>query len=130
MPCPATASNPLAGGTLRPRSSAAASTAVASGCSLPRSAAATSRSSPSSSRSPAPSNSTTSVTLGLPSVMVPVLSSTTVSSLCAVSSALPSRMSTPFSAPLPVPTMMAVGVARPRAQGHAMTSTATKLSSA
>ena len=75
-------------------------------------------------------NSTTSVTRGLPSVIVPVLSSTTASSLCAVSSAAPSRMSTPFSAPLPVPTMIAVGVASPSAQGHAMTSTATKLSSA
>ena len=31
----------------------------------------------------------------------------------------------PFSAPLPVPAMMAVGVASPRAQGQAMTSTAT-----
>jgi hypothetical protein len=30
----------------------------------------------------------------------------------------------PFSAPLPVPTMMAVGVASPRAQGHAITTTA------
>ena len=75
-------------------------------------------------------NSTTSVTRGLPSVIVPVLSSTTTSSLCAVSSAAPSRMSTPFSAPLPVPTMIAVGVASPRAHGHAITSTATKLSSA
>ena len=36
----------------------------------------------------------------------------------------------PFSAPLPVPTMMAVGVARPSAQGQAMMSTATKLSKA
>ena len=31
----------------------------------------------------------------------------------------------PYSAPLPVPTMMATGVARPRAQGQEMTSTAT-----
>jgi len=37
-------------------------------------------------------------------------------------------MRIPFSAPFPVPTMIAVGVARPRAQGQAMTSTATKLS--
>lgn len=29
----------------------------------------------------------------------------------------------PFSAPFPVPTMMAVGVARPKAQGQEMTST-------
>ena len=67
----------------------------------------------------------------VPSVMVPVLSSTTiVCRLCAVSSAAPSRIRTPFSAPLPVPTMIAVGVARPRAQGQAMTSTATTLSRA
>ncbi len=31
----------------------------------------------------------------------------------------------PFSAPMPLPTISAVGVARPRAQGQAMTSTAT-----
>ena len=36
----------------------------------------------------------------------------------------------PCSAPLPVPTMIAVGVARPRAQGQAMISTATAVSSA
>ncbi len=70
---------------------------------------------------------TMSVTAGRPSVMVPVLSSTIVRSLCAVSSEAPSRMSTPFWAPLPVPTMTAVGVARPRAQGQAMTSTAMAL---
>ena len=71
-----------------------------------------------------------SVTTGLPSVSVPVLSSTTGLSLCAVSSASPPVMRMPFSAPLPVPTMMAVGVARPSAQGQAMTSTATKSISA
>ena len=37
----------------------------------------------------------------------------------AVSSASADLMSTPFAAPRPVPTMMAVGVARPSAQGHA-----------
>ena len=36
----------------------------------------------------------------------------------------------PFSAPLPVPTMIAVGVARPRAQGQAMMSTETNATSA
>ena len=35
-------------------------------------------------------------------------------------------MSTPSWAPRPVPTMMDMGVARPMAQGQAMTSTATK----
>ena len=39
-------------------------------------------------------------------------------------------MRMPFSAPLPVPTMMAVGVARPSAHGQAMTMTAVPASSA
>ena len=34
-------------------------------------------------------------------------------------------MSIPFEAPTPVPTITAVGVARPRAHGHAVTSTET-----
>ena len=37
--------------------------------------------------------------------------------LCAVSNASPDLMRIPFSAPFPVPTMMATGVARPSAQG-------------
>ena len=127
-PCPASASKEAAAGGSRPRSAAAAMTAAASGCSEPCSAAAARRSA--WSRLTVPSSAMTSVTLGLPSVMVPVLSSTTASSVCAVSSEAPSLMRMPFSAPLPVPTMMAVGVARPRAQGHAMTSTATKFSRA
>ena len=61
---------------------------------------------------------------------VPVLSTTSVSAFCSVSSASAFLMSTPFSAPLPVPTMIAIGVARPRAQGQAMMSTATALTSA
>ena len=39
-------------------------------------------------------------------------------------------MSTPAVAPRPVPTMIAIGVASPSAQGHAMMSTATALTSA
>ena len=39
-------------------------------------------------------------------------------------------MRTPCSAPIPVPTMMAVGVASPSAQGQAMVRTATKTVSA
>ncbi len=38
--------------------------------------------------------------------------------------ASPERISTPRSAPRPEPTMIAVGVAKPRAHGQAMTSTA------
>ena len=55
--------------------------------------------------------------------MVPVLSSTTVSKLWAVSSASPDLIRIPFSAPLPVPTMIATGVARPKAQGQLITRT-------
>ena len=68
--------------------------------------------------------------VGLPSVSVPVLSITTVSSRWAFSNASALRMRMPASAPLPVPTMIAVGVARPSAQGQAIISTAIKLSSA
>ena len=73
-----------------------------------------------SARSPA----TTAVTAGLPRVRVPVLSSTIVLILRAFSSASPPRIRMPFSAALPVPTMIAVGVASPRAQGQAMIRTA------
>ncbi len=66
-----------------------------------------------------------SVTAGSPRVNVPVLSSTTVSILPASSNASASRMIIPFSAALPVPTIIAVGVARPSAHGQATTSTAT-----
>ena len=65
-----------------------------------------------------------------PSVSVPVLSKMTVSMRRAVSSASPPRMRMPASAPRPVPTMIAVGVARPMAQGQAMMSTVMALTSA
>lgn len=42
---------------------------------------------------------------------------------CAPSKACPPLIKTPREAPTPVPTMTAVGVARPRAHGHAMTIT-------
>ncbi|OGK95122.1 MAG: hypothetical protein A3J45_06685 [Candidatus Rokubacteria bacterium RIFCSPHIGHO2_02_FULL_69_13] len=73
---------------------------------------------------------TMSVTTGRPTVRVPVLSSTTVRALCSSSSAPALLMRTPCSAPLPVPTMIAVGVASPMAHGQAITRTATKLVSA
>ena len=73
---------------------------------------------------------TRSVTSGAPLVRVPVLSKTTVVSAPAVSRLSPPLIRMPFSAPFPVPTMTAVGVARPRAQGQAMIITATKLSRA
>ena len=49
-----------------------------------------------------------------------------VRSLPAVSSASALRKIRPFSAPLPEATMIEVGVARPRAQGQAITSTLTR----
>ena len=43
--------------------------------------------------------------------------------LCAVSSGSPPLIKMPFVAPVPVPTMTAVGVAKPRAHGHAIDNT-------
>ena len=67
---------------------------------------------------------------GLPSVSVPVLSTTSVSTLRSVSIASAFRNSTPIVAPLPVATMIDIGVASPSAHGQAMISTATALTSA
>ncbi len=67
-----------------------------------------------------------SVTLGLPSVIVPVLSKTIVSILCVFSSTAPPLIKIPYSAPLPVPTIIAVGVANPKAHGQAINNTETK----
>ena len=55
--------------------------------------------------------------------MVPVLSSTTVCTPCAISNASADFTRMPLAAPRPVPTMMAVGVASPNAQGHEITNT-------
>ena len=52
---------------------------------------------------------------------------TRVSTLRMISSASAFLNSTPIVAPRPVPTMMDMGVASPRAQGQAMISTATEL---
>ncbi len=94
---------------------------VPSGCSLPRSADAARSSSSATSM---PAAATTATTSGRPSVSVPVLSKTTVSMRWAISSASPPRMRIPASAPRPVPTMIAVGVARPIAHGQATITTA------
>ncbi len=67
-----------------------------------------------------------SVTSGSPLVRVPVLSNTTAESLWAVSKASPLLIKTPFSAPFPTPTIIAVGVAKPIAQGQAIIKTAIK----
>ena len=67
------------------------------------------------------------LSLGLPSVTVPVLSRTTVSAKAIACSASPLLYKTPSSAPRPVPTIIAVGVARPSEQGQATTSTETNI---
>ena len=64
-----------------------------------------------------------SVTTGCPYVIVPVLSNATILILWADSSESPPFISIPFSAPLPVPTIIAVGVASPSAHGQAITRT-------
>mmetsp|Transcript_7689 Transcript_7689/g.34826 ORF Transcript_7689/g.34826 Transcript_7689/m.34826 type:complete len:257 (+) Transcript_7689:2222-2992(+) len=58
-----------------------------------------------------------------PLVMVPVLSSATVSTWAEASRTSPPRSSSPSLAPAEVATRTAVGVARPRAHGHATTRT-------
>ena len=68
---------------------------------------------------------TMATTFGLPSVSVPVLSTTSVSTFSMRSSASAFLISTPACAPRPTPTMIDIGVARPSAQGQAMMSTLT-----
>mmetsp|Transcript_28358 Transcript_28358/g.69066 ORF Transcript_28358/g.69066 Transcript_28358/m.69066 type:complete len:200 (+) Transcript_28358:1245-1844(+) len=72
-------------------------------------------------------NSFTLTTSGRASVKVPVLSNTTAVLVPAASNAAPDLYKIPFSAPTPVATMIAVGVASPSEQGHDMTKTATAL---
>ena len=71
-----------------------------------------------------PSATVTAVTARCPVVRVPVLSNTTVSTLRMASRARYPLRKMPSCAPRPEATIIAVGVARPSAQGHAITSTA------
>ena len=121
-PCPVTDWKLSTRAGVTPRSAAPASTAAASGCSLPCSSPAASASTSSSEK---PAAATTATRRGLPSVSVPVLSTTTVSTFSMTSSASALLIRTPAWAPRPVATMMETGVARPSAHGHAMISTAT-----
>ena len=109
------------------RLAAAATTASATGCSLPDSTAAAARRAWSLGRRPAVVTSTRVIS---PVVTVPVLSSTTASMRRVSSSTSAPLIRMPRRAPRPVPTSSAVGVARPSAQGQAMTSTAMATSSA
>ena len=76
-----------------------------------------------------PGAARTATTRGLPSVSVPVLSTTSVSTFSKRSSASAFLISTPARAPRPTPTMIDIGVARPSAQGQAMISTDTAATS-
>ena len=105
-----------------PRSLAAATMAAASGCSLATSTLAANFKTAASSK---PCAATMATTFGLPSVSVPVLSTTSVSTFSRRSSASAFLMSTPPWAPRPTPTMIDIGVARPSAHGQAMMSTVT-----
>ncbi len=126
MPRPGSAWLAASAGRWMSRSPAASSTARASGCSLPCCRAPARRSSSFSSM-PAAARWTTR---GWPEVRVPVLSNATTETRCASSSASASLIRMPWRAATPVPAMIAAGVARPRAQGQAITSTATALISA
>src|SRR5439155_523995 len=123
LPRPGIASAPPPSRTGALRSAASRTIAWPNGCSEPVSADAAMRSNSSGVYRP---KGMTSVTEGVPFVSVPVLSKTTVVRRCAFSRYSPPLMRRPFSAPLPVPTMIAAGVAMPRAHGQAMISTAMK----
>ncbi len=126
-PMPLEDSKSCAGASAMPRSRASATMACASGCSLPASRLAASRSASFSSN---PLAGIRTRNAGRPSVSVPVLSTMRVSTLRRVSMASASRNSTPSWAARPVETMIDIGVARPSAQGQAMISTETALSTA
>ena len=118
---PACASNDDGSVTSMPVARACSTTAAARGCSERSSALAMSRS---TSFSPISAQVTQSTTSGRPTVSVPVLSNATTSIFCAISSACALLIRMPRLAPRPVPTMIAVGVASPSAQGQAMMRTA------
>ncbi len=102
-------------------SRAASTSAAPSGCSEPRSAPAARRR---TSSSPKSAHARRSVSRGRPAVSVPVLSNATTSTDRALSRAAASWMRIPRPAPRAIPTVSAVGVARPSAHGHAMMRTA------
>ena len=119
-PCPVIDIKSFTGGSLIPLSLASSTIASPKGCSECSSKAAATCKISSSFKF---FTDIISVTLGFPSVIVPVLSKTIVSTLCAFSRASPDLISIPSSAPLPVPTIIAVGVASPNEHGQAITIT-------
>jgi hypothetical protein len=125
-PLPVGESNSVTAERLSLRSCAAATIASPSGCSLAFSTLAAHRSASLSSK---PLAATMATTFGLPSVSVPVLSTTRVSIFSMRSSASAFLIKTPTWAPRPTPTMIDIGVAKPSAQGQAMIKTVTAATS-
>ena len=119
-PRPGRLSNPVT--TTGSASAAPRTMAAAMGCSDRASRAAAQ---PRAWARSTPAPTATSTSSMRASVNVPVLSTTAMSTCSARSRISPPLMMTPSWAPRPVPTMIAVGVANPRAQGQAMMSTAT-----
>ena len=131
-PCPGNAWNALIPGSSLsiPNASARRPMAAATGCSEACSSAASGISSSRMAgpgRSPADQRSSPErnpVTCICPSVRVPVLSNTKWSMEERVSSTSPFLTRIPLRAPAPEATATAIGVARPKAQGQVMISTA------
>ena len=121
-PLPGTAMKSVGSGTSMDLAVTTSLIARATGCSLSRSAAPATRS---NSSSLVPGSGEMVVTMGLPSVSVPVLSKTTRVIRPARSSAAADLIRMPRRPASPVPTMMAMGVASPSAHGHEMMRTVT-----
>ena len=126
-PFPGSASNSVTSSGFTESSSPRRIIAFASGCSLFASRETARESSSSSVIFPA---GITSVTFGSPSVIVPVLSSATISIFPAFSRIAAVLNKIPFFAPTPFPTIIATGVASPSAHGQLITSTEIPLASA
>ena len=123
-PRPGRASNSSGSGATTPRAAAPATMAAASGCSLGFSTEAARRRS-CRSTTPEEGSGSTATSPGLPSVRVPVLSTARVSTSRSTSMAAAFLNRTPAWAPLPLATMIDMGVASPSAHGQAMMRTAT-----
>ena len=130
-PRPGTSSTSVAVGSATLREAAAATTPRARGCSERASAAATARRSASGSLAKGPSGcGLSAASWSEPVVRVPVLSQRIDFILPALSSSAASRTRIPASAPRPIPTITAVGVASPIAHGQATTRTAMAVATA
>ena len=123
-PFPETAAKSIVSRSAIPFSSAYDTMAFATGCSLLLSSEYAMAS---NSSSRIPSIGSTSVTDIFPVVIVPVLSSATICVRPASSCTAAVLYRIPAFAPTPFPTMIATGVAKPKAHGQLITSTDTAL---